>query len=67
LWWPRSFHRWWWHIQETQVAYGDRRLVGERLEEVAVVWLSIKYLKKSEYIKGLDNQDHLSVWLSKSW
>ena len=23
LWWQRSLHRWWWYIQETQVA-GDR-------------------------------------------
>jgi hypothetical protein len=22
LWWQRSLHRWWWCIQETQVAYG---------------------------------------------
>ncbi len=28
LWWQRSLHRWWWHIQETQVVYSVKRLVG---------------------------------------
>ncbi len=30
LWWQRSLHRWWWHIQETQVVYSVRRLLGGR-------------------------------------
>jgi hypothetical protein len=28
LWWQRSLHRWWWHVQEMQVLYSGRRLVG---------------------------------------
>jgi hypothetical protein len=31
LWWQRSLHRWWNPIQETQVAYSGRRLVGKRV------------------------------------
>ncbi len=30
LWGQKSLHRWWSHIQETQVSYGVRGLVGDR-------------------------------------
>jgi hypothetical protein len=43
LWWQRSLHRWWWRIQETDVAYGGQE-VGRRkgAEEVVVStgWVS---------------------------
>ena len=37
LWWQRSLHRWWWHIQEAQVIY-DGQEVGKRkgVEKVVV-------------------------------
>jgi hypothetical protein len=33
LWWHRSLHQWWWHIQETQVAYGGRRWLSHGLTQ----------------------------------
>jgi len=39
LWWQRSLHRWWWHRQETQVVYGGRRLVGDRVRTHCGGWL----------------------------
>jgi hypothetical protein len=40
LWWQRSLHRWWWHIQETQVVYSVRRLVlrWKGAKTVVVIW-----------------------------
>ena len=37
LWWQRSPHRRWWHIQETQVVYSVRRLVLRRMGPKTVV------------------------------
>jgi hypothetical protein len=39
LWWQRSLHQWWWHIQEMEVAYGGQD-VGrtKRVQEVVVIW-----------------------------
>ena len=71
LWRQRSLHRWWWHIQETQVAYSGRR-IGRRkgAEQVVVIWAYsvdlvclVWFVSKrfvNEIIKWLDYQPNIS-------
>ena len=63
LWWHRSLHQWWWHIQETQVPYGDLLSVFTLTSLISTV--SNRFVK--EIIKWLDYQSNISkTWLSKS-